>query len=575
MKLTRYHLPTLKEAPKDAELASHANLVRGGFIRQLAAGIYDFLPLGVRVLHKVERIVREELNKAGAIEVYLPAVQPSELWKESGRWDYYGPELLRFKDRHGREFCYGPTHEEVITDLVRRDVRSYRELPLNLYQIQTKFRDEIKPRAGLMRGREFIMKDAYSFDVDDESAKISYQAMYDAYGRIFSRCGLDYRAVEADTGNIGGSMSHEFQVVDETGEDYVLRCDHCDLTVNQELAALPANSVANEGERAGNGMEEVHTPSQRTVEEVASFLNVTPQQIIKTLIYVADGEPVAVLVRGDHELEETKLRRALKADVVEMADDATVQKVTGAIVGFAGPVGLTIPVLADHSVAGLVDVVVGANKDYHHLKSVNLDRDFKVSQFIDVRSAQDGDLCPACGEGHYRLFRGIEVGHVFFLGTKYSQAMGCSYLDENGKDKPMVMGCYGIGVTRIISAAIEQHHDEHGISWPVPLAPFEVAVMPLQMNDEDVVKTAEGLYQGLLDAGVDVVIDDRPVRPGFKFNDADLVGYPYQVILGKKGLANGIVELKERHTGEKQDIPLDDLVSTLTALVEKGRVGLQ
>jgi len=302
---------------------------------------------------------------------------------------------------------------------------------------------------------------------------------------------------------------------------------------------------------------------------------VTPQQIVKTLIYVADGEPVAVLVRGDQELEETKLRRALKADVVEMADDATVQKVTGAIVGFAGPVGLKIQVLADHSVAGLVDVVVGANKDYHHLKSVNLDRDFNVSQFVDVRSAQDGDLCPACGEGHYRLFRGIEVGHVFFLGTKYSEAMGCSYLDENGKDKPMVMGCYGIGVTRIISAAIEQHHDENGIAWPVPLAPFEVAVMPLQMKDEELVKAAEGLYQGLLDAGVDVVIDDRPVRPGFKFNDADLVGYPYQVILGKKGLANGIVELKERHTGEKQDIPLDDLVSTLTALVGKGRIGLQ
>ena len=574
MRLTRYHLPTLKEAPKDAELASHANLIRGGFIRQLAAGIYDFLPLGVRVLHKVERIVREELNRAGANEVFLPAVQPSELWKESGRWDYYGPELLRFKDRHGREFCYGPTHEEVITDLVRRDVRSYRELPLNLYQIQTKFRDEIKPRAGLMRGREFIMKDAYSFDVDDETAKVSYQAMYDAYGRIFARCGLDYRAVEADTGNIGGSMSHEFQVMAETGEDYVLRCDHCDLTVNQELAALPKSSGGNDGQGSGELMEEVHTPLQRTVEEVAAFLKVSREQIIKTLIYVADGEPVAVLVRGDHELEETKLRRVLKAEVLEMADDATVQKVTGAIVGFAGPVGLKIPVLADHSVAGLVDVVVGANKDYHHFRSVNPNRDFKVSQFVDVRSAQDGDLCPACGEGHYRLFRGIEVGHVFFLGTKYSEAMGCSYLDENGKDKPMVMGCYGIGVTRIISAAIEQHHDEYGISWPVPLAPFEVAVMPLQVKDEELVKAAEGIYQGLLDAGVDAVIDDRPVRPGFKFNDADLVGYPYQVILGKKGLANGIVELKDRHTGEKQDVPMDQLVAMLTTLVEKGRTGL-
>ena len=555
MKLTRYHLPTLKEAPREAELASHRFMIRGGYIRMLAAGIYDFLPLGVRTLTKVSNIVRAEMNRAGAMEVLLPAIQPSELWKESGRWQYYGPELLRMQDRHGRDFCFGPTHEEVIPDLVRRDIRSYRDLPVNLYQIQVKFRDEVKPRAGLMRGREFIMKDAYSFDVDDEAARQSYQAMYEAYTAIFKRCGLDFRAVEADTGNIGGSLSHEFQVVAETGEDYVLKCDGCDFTVNQEMAPLP-NTEPAPGEGELLDLEEVHTPDQKSVEEVAEFLGVSPAEVIKTLIYVVDDEPTAVLVRGDHELSETKLRRALGADVVEMADDATVERVTGAIVGFAGPVGLNAPIVADLDTRGMTNVVVGANRDLYHSRNVNPGRDFEPGRYLDLRNAEEGDRCPNCEDGSYRLFRGIEVGHIFYLGTKYSEAMDCTFLNEGGKSFPAVMGCYGIGVTRIMSAAIEQNHDERGIKWPVPIAPFEAVVLPLQVKDEGLMATTEQFYDAVLAAGIDVVLDDRKVRPGVKFNDADLVGIPFQVVFGARDLAEGFVEIKDRMSGEKHKVPV-------------------
>lgn len=574
MRLSRYHLPTLKEAPKDAELASHRFMIRAGYIRQLAAGIYDFMPLGTKTLHKVANIVREEMNRAGAMEVMLPAVQPSELWKESGRWDYYGPELLRMEDRHGRDFCFGPTHEEVITDLVRRDIRSYKDLPLNLYQIQVKFRDEIKPRAGLMRGREFIMKDAYSFDCDEPGAKASYEAMYEAYSAIFKRCGLDFRAVEADTGNIGGSLSHEFQVVADTGEDYVLRCPSCDFTVNQEMGPLTDLGAAS---RAGEALEleEVHTPDQKSVEDVAAFLGVTTADVVKTLIYVADDKPLAVMVRGDHDLSEVKLRRALGADLVQMADDATVQRVTGAIVGFAGPVGPAeqIPLLADFAVRGMANVVVGANKDCYHLRNVNQGRDFTVETFADVREAVDGDPCPNCDEGRYGLFRGIEVGHVFYLGTKYSEAMNCTFLNEEGKSKPAVMGCYGIGVTRIMSAAIEQHHDERGICWPVPIAPFEVVILPLNMKVEDVVAAAEQFYGKLMDAGVDSMLDDRKARAGVKFNDADLVGYPYQVVFGPRDLAENMVEVKTRATGEKTKMALDEALTFITTEISRAKAG--
>ncbi len=573
MRVSRYHMPTLKEAPKDAELASHSYLIRAGFIRQLAAGIYDFMPLGVKVLHKVEQIIREEMNRYGGIEVLLPAVQPSELWKESGRWGYYGPELLRLRDRHDREFCVGPTHEEVITDLVRRDVRSYRDLPINLYQIQAKFRDEIKPRGGLLRGREFIMKDAYSFDSNEEGAKANYELMYKAYSAIFGRCGLDFRVVEADTGNIGGSMSHEFQVVAETGEDYVLKCPGCDFTVNQELGPLPEPTAAEAA--APLELEEVHTPDQKSVEEVAEFLQVETSHVVKTLICVVDEEPMAVLLRGDHELSAVKLRRALGADQVEMADDATVERVSGAAVGFAGPVGLVekITVVADFAVQGMGNVVVGANKDAYHLKNVNQERDFKVDRFVDVRTAVDGDPCPNCEDGKYSLFRGIEVGHIFYLGTKYSKAMACTVLNENGKPQPVEMGCYGIGVTRIISAAIEQNHDDKGIVWPVPLAPFEAAVLALQMKDEAVVAASEKFYSELQAAGIDVLFDDRPQRPGFKFADAELIGFPYLIVVGSRGVAEGKVEVKCRRTGEKLDIATDEAVNYVVEQIEQERKG--
>ena len=574
MRYSNYHLPTLKEAPKDAELASHVYLIRGGFIRQLAAGIYDFMPAGVRVLQKVKNIIREEMNRYGGIEVLLPAVQPAELWQESGRWQYYGPELLRVVDRHDRDFCVGPTHEEVITDLVRRDVRSYRDLPLNLYQIQAKFRDEIKPRGGLLRAREFIMKDAYSFDVDADGAKKSYDAMYKAYNAIFKRCGLDFRVVEADTGNIGGSMSHEFQVVADTGEDYVLKCDKCDFTVNQELGPLAdpgdVECLVQPGE-----LEGVHTPAQRTVEEVAEFLGVTPADIVKTLIYMVDDEPVAVLVRGDHELSATKLRRDLGADQVAMADDATVERVTGAIVGFAGPVGLKekITILADNGIKGMGNVVTGANKDLYHYRNVNVRRDFAVDRYVDVRTAVDGDSCPNCDGGAYSLFRGIEVGHIFYLGTKYSEAMECSFLNEGGKPTVCEMGCYGIGVTRIISAAIEQHHDERGIKWPVPLAPFEVALLGLQMKVDDVAAAAERFYQELLEQGIEVLFDDRKGRPGVKFNDADLVGIPYQLIVGARGLEEGKVEVKVRASGERLELPVGEAAGWICERVKSERSG--
>ncbi len=582
MRVSRYHMPTLKEAPKEAELVSHTFLLRGGYIRQLAAGIYDFLPLGVKVLHKVSNIVRDEMNRKGALEVLMPAVQPAELWQESGRWQHYGPELLRVIDRHKREFCIGPTHEEVITDLARRDLRSYRELPVNMYQIQAKFRDEIKPRGGLLRGREFIMKDAYSFDADSDGAKKSYQAMYEAYCAIFRRCGLDFRVVEADTGNIGGSMSHEFQVVAETGEDYVLRCGKCDHTVNQELAAIRA-TVGAQAPADATGVspfEPVHTPDQKSVEDVAAFLGVKTCQVVKTLICVADGEPTAVLLRGDHDLSDVKLRRALGATSVELADDATVEKVTGAIVGFAGPVGLKekagggkTRIVADLAVQGLADIVVGANRDYYHFRHVVPGRDFQVEKYLDVRNALEGDPCPNCAVGTYSLFRGIEVGHIFYLGTKYSQAMQCIFQDEQGVVKPMVMGCYGIGVTRIMAAAIEQNHDDRGIRWPVPIAPFEAAVLALQVTDPNVSAAAEKLYADLQAAGVDVLFDDRDQRPGVKFADADLVGIPFQIVLGARDLAEGLAEIKDRRTGAREKVKVAEVAAIVTQRVRDAKAG--
>lgn len=572
MRLSQSLVPTLKEAPSEAEVPSHIFMVRGGYLRKVAAGIYSFLPLGWKVVQKVSKIIREEMNRAGASEVFLPAIIPAELWQESGRWEQYGAQLLRLKDRKGGDFVVGPTHEEVICALVRGDVRSWRHLPLNLYQIQTKFRDELRPRAGLMRGREFIMKDAYSFHVDEKDAKREYQNMYDAYHRIFKRCGLAFRAVEADTGNIGGSLSHEFQVLAETGEDALVACDKCDYAANVEQAVTrkaPA-AAAGQGKAA---MTNVSTPGKHSIADVSAFLKVPPTSLAKTLIYLADGKPVAVLVRGDREVNEIKLKKALGANEVVLASDAGVREVTGAPVGFAGPVGLKagVGIYVDDEVAAMTDFVVGANAADAHLTGVNLDRDFKATAVGDFRQAAPGDACPRCDGGTFKGYKGIEVGHVFYLGQKYSKPMGVSFLDVDGKEKAAEMGCYGIGVTRIVAAAIEQHHDANGIVWPVPLAPFEVAVLELQQDDDNVIATAKKIYEDLQKAGIDVLYDDRDERAGVKFKDADLIGIPYRIAVGKKGLAEGIVELKLRKGTEVRKIKIDEVVPLVVDEVSKER----
>ena len=479
-------IPTLKENPAEAEAVSHRLLLRAGMIRKLASGIYNYLPLGLRVLRKVERIVRQEMDRAGAQEVLMPAVQPAELWQESGRWQIYGKELLRFQDRHGRECCFGPTHEEVITDLVRKEVHSYRQLPLNLYQIQMKFRDEIRPRFGLIRGREFIMKDAYSFDADEAGAEACYRRMYDAYNRIFSRCGLSFKVVEADSGPIGGSFSHEFMVLADTGEDLLASCTSCDYAANLEKAEV-ALAPGDPGAPVGDKPERVATPNVRTVEEVAAFLKVMPADIVKTLIYETEDGPVAVLIRGDHEVNEVKVKNLLGVTDLILAGLIRVQELTGAEVGFAGPVGLKLPIYADQAVARMHAMVTGANRDNHHLKQVNPARDVKITAVADLRSISAHDPCPRCGGG-LTLLHGIEVGHIFKLGLKYSKALKATYLDADGKEQYLYMGCYGIGVSRIMAAAIEQGNDANGIIFPMALAPFQVGLIPIDLFKNSEVK---------------------------------------------------------------------------------------
>jgi prolyl-tRNA synthetase len=570
MRLSKSLIPTLKEAPAEAEVPSHILMVRGGYLRKVAAGVYSFLPLGWRVIQKISRIIREEMSRAGAQEVFLPAVIPGELWQESGRWDQYGEQLLRFKDRKGADFVIGPTHEEVMVDLVRGDVRSYRQLPLNLFQIQTKFRDELRARAGLMRGREFIMKDAYSFHASEEDAHREYQNMYDTYTRIFSRCGLAFRAVEADTGAIGGSKSHEFQVLTETGEDALLACDACSYAANVEEARARPPVAATPGSAA---VEKVATPGKRTIEEVSSFLGLSAKDLVKTLIYVADGKPVAVLVRGDRNLNEIKLKREIGARELALAGDKVVEEVTSAPVGFAGPVGLTIPIYCDVEVCAMPAFVCGANAADAHYKNVVAKRDYTPTTCGDFRDAAVGDACPRCEKGHFVGYRGVEVGQVFFLGTKYSTPMKCNFLDTDGKEKPMIMGCYGIGVTRIAAAAIEQNHDKDGIVWPVAIAPFEVALLSLQAGDAQVTEVAERLYAELGKAGIEVLFDDRDERPGVKFKDADLVGLPYRIAVGKKGVAEGVVELKARRSPDVLKVKIDEVVRMVAEKVAAERAG--
>ncbi len=562
MRVSQTLIPTLREDPGEAETVSHRLMLRAGMIRKVAAGIYIYLPLGLRVLRKIERIVREEMNRAGAQELLMPVASPAELWRETGRWDFYGKELLRFKDRHERDFCLGPTHEEVITDLFRREVRSYRQMPLNFYQIQTKFRDEIRPRFGLMRGREFIMKDAYSFDRDEAGARLNYQKMYDAYTRIFTRCGLTFRPVEADTGLIGGTSSHEFMVLADTGEETILYSETGSYAANVERAeAVPPDIQESDSPRP---MTPVATPGRRTVEEVTTFLKITPGRLVKMLLYNTGKEVVAVLIRGDHEVNEIKVKRLVGATDLELVKPELIPELTGAPAGYVGPIGLqNIRILADWAVKAMVNFVVGANKADMHIVDANWERDFSVEQFADLRNAQAGDPSPR-KDGTLKTAKGIEVGHVFMLGTKYSQAMKATFLDAQGQEQLAVMGCYGIGVSRTAAASVEQNHDAKGIKWPLPIAPFHVTLLPLSQS-QAVAQLAETLYATLQDAGIEVLWDDRDERAGVKFNDADLIGAPYHLVIGDKGLAQGQVELKRRQTGETTKVSPDQVLTTLSS----------
>ncbi len=568
MRASRLLLPTLRETPSDAEVISHQLMLRAGLIRKLASGLYTWLPVGLNVLRKVERIIREEMNRANAQEVLMPVVQPAELWEESGRWGAYGPELLRMNDRHNRSFCLGPTHEEVITDLVRQEIQSYKSLPANLYQIQTKFRDEIRPRFGVMRSREFIMKDAYSFHMDADCLHATYERMYQAYTTIFTRLGLDFRPVIADTGSIGGSASHEFHVLADSGEDDIAFSDSSNYAANVELA----EAVAPTGERpaAAAAMTKVATPGQHSIAEVSAALAIPASQLLKTLI--VEGTPdehgksslVALVLRGDHELNDIKAEKhPAVAAPLQMAADESIRAALGCGTGSIGPVGLSIPVIVDRSAAHLADFACGANEDGFHLTGVNWERDLPTPEIADLRKVQAGDPSPD-GKGTLGIRRGIEVGHIFQLGTKYSEALKASVLDENGKSRIVTMGCYGIGVTRVVAAAIEQNHDERGICWPEAIAPFQIAIVGINYTKSDAVREAcDALYQELTDAGMDVLLDDRNERPGAKFADMELIGIPHRVVIGDKGLAEGLYEYKGRRDSENQHLDKTALMKQL------------
>jgi prolyl-tRNA synthetase len=573
MRVSKFLLSTVRETPAEAETISHKLMLRAGMIRKLAAGVYTWLPLGLRTLRKVEAIVREEMNRAGAQEVLMPAVQPAELWQESGRWEKYGPELLRLKDRHQRDFCFGPTHEEVITDLIRREVKSYRQLPANFYQIQMKFRDEIRPRFGVMRAREFLMKDAYSFHASDASLKETYQVMHDTYSNIFRRVGLEFRPVAADTGAIGGSASHEFHVLADSGEDSIAICDKCDYAANVELAqALPPM-----GKRAAGGkpMQTVDTPGQHSIEEVSKFLKVDPKQTLKTLLVKGTGGVIALVLRGDHELNAIKAEKLPQlAKPLMFVTPGEVELAAGCEPGSIGPVGLRIPVIADESAARLADFVCGANQNGKHLMNVNWERDLPEPIVADIRNVVAGDPCPNSQEkkcqGTLTLRRGIEVGHIFQLGTKYSETMQATVLDETGQNVVMPMGCYGIGVSRVVAAAIEQNHDDNGILWPDAIAPFHIALVPIGYRKSDKVReTVDKLYSELVHAGYDVLLDDRDERPGVIFADMDLIGIPHRLVIGDKGLAKGVAEYKGRRDAAPREIQLTELTSELGRLIRR------
>ena len=568
MKLSNYYLPTLKEAPKDADTLSAKLMIRAGLIRKVASGLYEWLPLGLKVLKKVETIVREEMNRAGACEVWLPLVQPKELWEESGRWTYYGKELLRFADRKEAEFCFAPTAEEVMTDLVKKDTTSYKQLPFCLYQFGTKFRDEIRPRFGVMRAREFYMKDAYSFAANDADANDWYQKMYDAYQRIFKRCGFEFKAVEADTGAIGGNFSHEFMVLADTGEDAIANCPACGYAANTEKAEIqaPADLAINEADL--KPMEKRDTPKAYTIEDVAAMLNVPTSQLIKLLVFTADGKPVVALVRGDHELNEFKFKALLKCNELEKASEEVYTQVTGSFVGFAGAQGLkeknpSVMIYADNYVKNIVNGVSGGNEKDVHMINVTPRRDMKVDVYADLKMASAGDKCARCGK-EFTFTRGIEAGHVFKLGTKYSASMGANFLDENQTSKPMIMGCYGIGISRVVAAAIEQSHDENGIIWPAPLAPFDVALVAIDYaSNPEVKKHADAITEQLEAAGLSVLLDDRDERAGIKFKDMDLIGLPHRLVVSSRTVKDGQCEYKKRTEKESVRWNLDEAVKKL------------
>ena len=569
MRWSRYFLYTEKEEPKEAEAPSHRLLLKAGFIKQVSAGIYELLPPAYKVLKKVENIVRKEMDRSGAQELLLTVLNPKELWEETGRWESYGDELFKLKDRNGREYCLGPTHEEEITDLVRKVVRSYRQLPLILYQIQVKFRDEKRPRFGLIRAREFIMKDAYSFDTDEMAAMISYETMKFAYQRIFNKLRLNVIMAEADVGQIGGTMSHEFIAFTDYGEAKVAYCENCGYAANAEIVSLPKPKEEEEEEKP---LQKVHTPNVHTIEELANFLNVPPSKIMKAVLYMVNGkEPLLVLIRGDREIDENKLEKVLKTDNFRLATDEEVEKLLGTKKGFIGIFNLPedIKVLWDNSLYGVKNLVVALNEPDWHYVNVNPGRDFEYGEFVDVAQVREGDPCPKCNSP-LKVRRGLELGHIFLLGTRYSEPMKAYFTDRDGKEKPIVMGCYGIGISRILSALVEQYHDEKGIKWPTPVAPFELDVILLNTKDEEMKQVAEKLYLEAEEKSIDVIYDDREESPGFKFADADLVGFPYRIVVGKK-VKEGKVEVQSRHTGEKWDIPIDEAINFVKEKIEEDK----
>jgi len=572
MRWTQTYIPTLREDPAEAELASHKLLVRAGFIRKVTAGVYNYLPLMQRVLLKITNIVREEMDRSGALEITMPVLHPAELWQASGRWDIVGKEQMRLKDRHNRDLCLGGTHEEIITDMVKGELKSYRQLPKNLYQIQVKFRDEIRPRFGLMRGREFIMKDAYTFDVNNAGLDKSYDIMVDAYFRVFRRCGFDIKKVEGDTGAMGGTGAHEFMVIVDTegGESTIFHCDKCDYAATDEKAKFRESNLSGNPDENQLERKSVHTPGMKTVKEVTSFLQVPASKLAKTLLYLADGKPVVALIRGDRTINEIKLKNYLECNLLEMADPENVKRLTGADVGFAGPCELReIKMVADSELMHMNNIVTGANKNDYHYINVNQPRDFEVKEIVDIKMAQIGEHCPRCDAGILKSDRGIEVGNTFKLGTKYSSSIGARFIDIDGEEKPFIMGSYGIGITRTAQAAVERFHDNDGIIWPKPLAPYEIEVICTNSSDEHQRKTSFDIYDALIERGREVLIDDRDERAGVKFKDADLIGIPLHIVIGERGLKEGVAEMKVRRTGDVIKVKIEDASNRAIELLGK------